>query len=265
MNSSEDFLLLLLHAFVVEAGRVLQDQNPTSCVHDLAKSIVDKFVHLPSTTPKADCNDGVYIYATELLSLALLWHGFHDATRESDGDRLLRYWKFLYVVFKATGHRNYAKEAINLLLQYYYKFSERQKAQLLWSRCINTKGYAGANIPCDLFMEHLNRRLKSVIRTMGANIKPATIERAGKAIATVHRICLAFEEDTTGHRRSDKHPFPSFGKDFETVCKVLREEKVFIVTAGRQYPSFTLKKGLMETQTLGEMTKKVETSIKQIL
>lgn len=234
MNSSEDFLLLLLHAYVVEAGRVLQLQNPTNSVMDLAKSIVDKFVRLPNTTPMEECDDGVYVYATELLSLALLWHGFHDSTRESDGDRLLRYWKFLYIIFKGAGHRNYAKEAINLLMQYYCTFSERKKAQLLWTRCINTRGYPGVNIPCDLYMEHLNRRLKSVIRSMGANIKPVTIQRAGRAIGSVHRICLAFEEATTGHSHSDKHPFPSFGKDFETISKLLREEKVFTLTSGRQ-------------------------------
>ena len=109
------------------------------------------------------------------------------------------YWKFLYnvIVFKNTSHRNYAKESINLQMQYNYTFSERQKAQLLWSRCINTKGYAGANIPCDLHMEHSNRRLKTVIRSMGANVKPATIVKAGKVIASVHRVCKVFEEEMT--------------------------------------------------------------------
>lgn len=217
MNSSEDFLLLLLHAYVVEAGRVLQLQNHTNSVIDVAKSIVDKFVRLPSTTPTNECDDGVYVYATELLSLGLLWHGFHDATKESDGDRLFCYWKFLYIIFKSTGHRNYAKEAINLLMQY-YSFSERKKAQLLWTRCINTRGYPGANIPCDLYMEHLNRRLKSIIRSMGANVKPATILKAGKAIGSVHRICLAFEEETTGHGH------------------------MFTLTPWREYTSFMMKK-----------------------
>ena len=33
-----------------------------------------------------------------LLSLGLLWHGFHDFVREGDGERILRYWKFLCVV-----------------------------------------------------------------------------------------------------------------------------------------------------------------------
>jgi len=99
------------------------------------------------------------------------------------------------VIFKSTNHRNYAKEAVNFLLQYNYTFSEREKAQLLWSRCVNT-GYPGANIPCDLFMEHLNRRLKTVIRNMRANVNPTTIQKAGKAIESVQRVCQQFELQT---------------------------------------------------------------------
>ena len=170
MNASEDFLLLVVHAHVVAAAKVMQSMNPTDSVAELAKMIVANYIRLPRIDDEENekCDDGVYLYAIELLSLGLLWHGFHDAIREGDGERILRYWKFLLVLFKSTNHRNYAKEAVNLLFQYYYKFSERERAQLLWSRCINTRGYPGANIPCDLFMEHLNRRLKTVIRAMKA-------------------------------------------------------------------------------------------------
>ena len=43
-------------------------------------------------------------------------------------------------------------------------------------------------------MEHLNRRLKSVIRGMGGNVNAAAIQRAGKAIAVVQRVCQLFEK-----------------------------------------------------------------------
>ena len=164
---------------VTAAARVLQLQSPTSSVHILAKLIIAEFVRLPnmSSSPKSESDDGVHnMYAVELLSLGLLWHGFRDAIREGDGDRILRYWKFLLIVFKSTNHRNYAKESINVLYHYYYILSERQKMELLWSRCINTRGYAGANIPCDLFMEHVNRRLKGVLHGMGSNITPARVQ-----------------------------------------------------------------------------------------
>ena len=48
----------------------------------------------------------------------------YDAIREGDGERILRYWKFLVVVFKSSNKRNYAKEGINLLVQYHYRLSD---------------------------------------------------------------------------------------------------------------------------------------------
>ena len=59
---------------------------------------------------------------------------------------------FCWLFFKSAGKKNYGKEAVSLLLQYYYIFSERQKHQLLWSRCVNTKGYEGTNIQGDYHM-----------------------------------------------------------------------------------------------------------------
>ena len=72
------------------------------------------------------CDDGIHVYATEVLSLCLIWHGFHDAIREGDGERVLLYWKILLVVFKSSNQRNYGKEAVNMLLQYYYILSDRE-------------------------------------------------------------------------------------------------------------------------------------------
>ena len=55
----------------------------------------------------------------------------------------MRYWKFL---LKSTHHPKYAKEAMNLLMQHAYFFSsEREKAQLMWSRSANTRGVQGCN------------------------------------------------------------------------------------------------------------------------
>ena len=267
MNAAEDFLLLLLHTHVVAAAKAMQSVHPTETVADLARLVVDNYVHLPRTSDAAtaECNDGVHLYAAELLSLGLLWHGFHDAIREGDGDRILRYWKFLLVVFNSTKHRNYAKEAVNLLLQYNYSLSEREKAQLLWSRCVNMRGYPGANIPCDLFMEHLNRRLKTVIHGMRANVSPSAIQKAGKAIGSVHHICQQFELQTCKSSHSDHHPYPGFGKDFETTLKALEENKVFLSVADRQHTSFNLKCGLMETLKRTDLLKKVETAISRII
>ena len=177
---------------------------------------MENYICLPRVTNNTpvNCSDSVYLYATEVLSLGMIWHGYHDSTKEFDGDRLLMYWKVLAQLFKSTNHRNYAKDAVNLLYQYHYKMSERQKEQLMWSRCINTRGVPGANIPCDLHMEHLNRRLKTVIRNMGANKSSSSIKRA---IGAVHHVCAEFEAQTANQIHSDHHPIPSFGDGFSTI------------------------------------------------
>ena len=270
MNAAEDYLLLLLHTHVVAAANTVMKFNPQTSVHDLARLIIINYMRLPQTDsleedkPAASGNDdGVYVYATELLTLGLIWHGFHDSIKEGDGDRILRYWKFLLIIFKVAKRYNYAKEAVNLLLQHNL-LSDRQKAQLLWSRCVNTRGVAGGNIPGDLHNEHLNRRLKNIIAGQGSNVNPDSVVRAGKTVMCIQRICDAFEKQTLTKVRSNKHTIPELGKDFDDIMKVLVEEDVFVPTSNRQHRSFTFKCGMLEKLSHKELLKKVEHSIQQL-
>ena len=109
-------------------------------------------------------------------------------------------------------------------------------------------------------MEHLNRRFKTVIRGMGANVNPITIQKAGKALAPVHQVCQQFELQTSNQVHSDHHPYPTFGKDFETTLQALEEENVFVPVSIRQHSSFSC--GLMETLDRTDWLKKVGTTIK---
>ncbi len=51
------------------------------------------------------------------MTLGLLLFEFKDAIKEGDGDRCLCLWKYFLLVFKASGRKNYAKEAFHLLIQ----------------------------------------------------------------------------------------------------------------------------------------------------
>ena len=98
MNAAEDFLLLVLHAHIVAAANILQSINTTNDVKELASAVVTNYVRLPRVDGKdaETSDDKVYVYATEVISLGLLWHNFHDAVKEADGDRILRIWKILW-------------------------------------------------------------------------------------------------------------------------------------------------------------------------
>lgn len=270
VKAAEDFLLVLIHAHVLAAGRLLHSLNNTTSVLYLARSVVATYLRLPVLDDKATAAipDGVHTYALDFLSLGLLWAGFHDAIKEGDGDRLTLYWKFLLVVFKGANRPNYGKEAVKLLLQQKHLFSERKRMQLMWSRCVNTRGIIGHNIPCDLHMEHLNRRIKGILRNLGSNVNPASIARAGKSLKTIHRVCEQFECQTSKVAVKDYHPYPKFEQDLQKVLRALEEVKVFEPQSNRSHQAFPhLKHGtvLLEKLTHKDLLAKVKVSIENML
>ena len=248
MKGAEDFLLVSLFSHIVAAAKtILANDSSIDCGSILADEVLDKFLRV--TIPGADfegiqTNDSVYLYATDVLSVGLIWHGFHDAIREGDGDRVFTYWKFLLLIFKATNCQNYSKEAVILLLQA-QRLSPRQAAQLKWSRFVNIKGRTGCNIPCDLHLEHLNRRLKSIINNMGSNVTKSSFKQAAASINVVNHISQKFEE-VQSKPNSNRHPYPNFEKDLSVLVQCLLDNEVFKVTSGRKHSSFQFKHGLLE-------------------
>ena len=207
-KASEDFLLVVLHAYIVAAARVCGADQITDCLQ-CSKAIITKFVnvHLPSSQkePTEASNDMMYNYTIDLLTFSLLWHGFHDSLKEGDGDRILLYWKFLLPVFQQEGHYNYASEAFTLISQTKL-LSERKLTELKWSRTVNMQGRKGQNIPIDLYMEHLNRRLKCMIGNLSSNACPSSIQRVAKSLKVVNEICEVLKAKQKLWKKRDTLP-----------------------------------------------------------
>ena len=69
---------------------------------------------------------------------------------------------------------------------------ERQVEEMKWCRIINTISH---NIPWDLHMEHLNRRLKIMMCNLGVNKFQGPIKRMAKSLV-VHNICSHFLDES---------------------------------------------------------------------
>ena len=91
VDTSEYFLLLLLYSHVVATARELHLLYPTGSAAYLAKYIVASYVRLPQERSPLIPEDRLHIYAIELLSLSLLWHGFCNSINEGDGDQVMVY------------------------------------------------------------------------------------------------------------------------------------------------------------------------------
>lgn len=203
MKAAEDFLLAVLYSHIIAAAKAVIDDSETSDVLSLSKAIVERYITivLPSSLadkpPPVKCDDRINIYATEVLTLGMLWHNFHDAIKEGDGNRLIRCWKFNLLAFKSARRKNYSIEALNLLLQVNYILSPREAAQVKWCRSVNTSGRQGRNIPMDLHLEHFNRRLKGILQNMRSNTNKASVSMAAKTVDVVNHVCHDFEEKTS--------------------------------------------------------------------
>jgi L1 cell adhesion molecule like protein len=242
MQAAEDFMQIVLEAHIVTAAE--EEMTDGVKVKEVAERIVEKYIKL---APGHGSNDFIHVYACEVLTLGLIWLNYYDAIKEGDGERIMKIWKYLLLIFKKAGRTNYSKEAAVLLINFHFTTSERVAAEIMTSRFINTKGRAGCNKPCDLHLEHLNRRLKGVISHLESNIQPSTLIRAAKAIGIIDRICTLFNEKVGGTEDSDHHSKPSSYKDFSLICESLKEIQVFRQLPSRKHKFITIKECLLES------------------
>ena len=193
-KAAEDFFNLVWEAHAVAATQHLMSIQKDDSVLSLCKRMIDSFVALlRSPKERPTLHDAVHVYDLDVPSRSLVSNGFHDAIREGDGDRVIWYWKLLMMLFRESGRRNYSKEAFLMILQI-NSLSQRVAEEIKWSRFVNRRSRVGCNVPRYLTMEHLNRRLKGIIRNMGANVVPSAIARAAKSIGDVDCVCELFEQ-----------------------------------------------------------------------
>ena len=86
--------------------------------------------------------DPCFNYACTRLSLGMLLFNFDDAVKEGDGERVMRCWKFMMLVFKAYGHSKYALAALQMQisLKAPHLLTPHQAHSFIWNKMVNTKG-----------------------------------------------------------------------------------------------------------------------------
>ena len=105
---------------------------------------------------------------------------------------------------------------------------------------VNTKGWIGHNLSCDLFMEHMNRACKTVLQSQGSNLSKQTIENTGRCIGSVIKIMDHFDSDFE-IKTTSTHSMAKDRKDVAKVVQQLQEVDVFMLSSAsrRSHPSFS--------------------------
>ena len=117
----------------------MSDEAKRRVLKRFTQQFIQRYINLPLLTaqgcksrqPRPAEYDGVFEYAREVLTLSMLYAVFQDVICEGDGMRVLSCWKFFLLIFKSAKRKNYAIEALNLLLQYHLRLPDRLAQQLI--------------------------------------------------------------------------------------------------------------------------------------
>ena len=119
-----------------------------SLFEDLTKKVAHRFTVIPEALlneSAADtAGDGVHSYACVLHHFAALVHLFTDASKEGDGEWVIRYWKLCMLHFHAERKTKHMLEALRLQFQL-ATLQPYLMHQLTWGRFANTHGGKGRN------------------------------------------------------------------------------------------------------------------------
>jgi hypothetical protein len=128
----------------------------------LASDIRSRFVK-PAETESYLTGEGDHVYAHGLLFLrdALLLRVFQHGIKTGDPGIVLRVIKFWFYAFRGSGKDNYARESLEILVQWGSgELTEEMKCALEATWFYNRWGLRNRFIPSDLYLEHLNYWLK---------------------------------------------------------------------------------------------------------
>ena len=77
-------------------------------------------------------------------------------------------------------------------------------------RFVNTHGLPARNIPCDLYMEHLNRVFKDAVNGLRANKTPEALVKVGKVVGVLDEVLMNFDKEHIVKEKLGKHAVASY-------------------------------------------------------
>ena len=100
--------------------------------------------------------DPLYGLHRSFLHTAFLYADLRRAIHFEEGEYIIRHWKWWLPRFLATGCKNYATEAANLLVNLTARFPRHSSYIAMHNQTVNMGGKPGHGKPLDQVMEHYN-------------------------------------------------------------------------------------------------------------
>lgn len=86
-----------------------------------------------------------------------------------------------------------------------------------------------------------------MMRGLGSNITPGSVQRASKALGMIETVCSNFEEVSNITPNKDYHSMASFERDLQQLREQLVAEEVFVIKKGWYHQGFSKHKQLLSS------------------
>uniref|UniRef100_A0A7M5VF96 C2H2-type domain-containing protein n=3 Tax=Clytia hemisphaerica TaxID=252671 RepID=A0A7M5VF96_9CNID len=184
-------------------------------------------------------DDCIVNYSKNALMLGYLVKNFADARRYGDGERIIRLYKFLMVLFKIDHRSKYGFYSLQLLAQINNLLPPALAFELKWNRTVNNTGRYDGNVELDRELEHRNKYAKEELKHFQGKLTEQSIKRVSQSYDKVREIVDKFDIEANVSKQSGKHTVPDWKADVLELSEQFKSSKLFTVDPnGRSHKRF---------------------------
>ncbi|KAJ7602042.1 hypothetical protein DFH06DRAFT_1351727 [Mycena polygramma] len=223
--------------------------KPTSDeLQEFAQGFVTDFTEAANIERAKNMNDDYYAHSQYFIRDALIFCVFERGVAFADAGvvfRVLKYWAFS---FRGAGLHNYARECIEILLQWKYELSPEMQAAKEQAWFFNRFGLRGRNIASDLYLEQNNFWVKrvNIAKGSGVTIK-YIIEKGSAPVEAFREVSHKFARTFGFADRARRHKEVDVGQDLRLLTETILDAQLHVLTANRPVyaPLKVNKKGVV--------------------
>ncbi|KAJ7789131.1 hypothetical protein B0H14DRAFT_3574840 [Mycena olivaceomarginata] len=195
-------------------------------------------------------DDDYYAHSQYFIRDALIFCVFEHGVAFADAGvvlRVLKYWAFS---FRGAGLHNYARECIEILLQWKYELTPEMQRAKEQAWFFNRFGLWGRNIASDLYLEQNNFWVKRINIAKGSGVTIKYIIEKGSAPVEVFReVSHQFARTFGFADRARRHKEVDVEQDLRLLTETILDAQLHVLTANRPIyvPLKVNKKGQVAT------------------
>ena len=172
--------------------------------------------------------DSIYRYSCCSAGVCLLAVAFNTARQNGDGDRVMRYYKYMLLLYKLDGRTKYSHYVFQMLQCINELFPEKLAFDVVYNRFTNTEGKPNSNVEIDRKMEHLNKKVKQDIKDFNGNVTRASLKRASHSYQGIDECLHSYDNFAEINKRSSRHSKNDDKEDVLSLADQMTTREVFM-------------------------------------